>query len=199
MGEDPRSARVREAIGPWRAVAAHSAYAQGGAAAVDAVPGGKAWREELERLAAEDEYHLLAFEGHVTHLLERDRHLLTHIDAKTMVGDRDRITGHLARLVGAGYREVIYTPSGPDVPRELPNLRSRAPAAVASEAGSAATRRSGTGPVSESSDLRLGAVRAWLEDDDGGLARAPRSVGVEVPVDVAQRDHSRSRSVPSAR
>jgi 5,10-methylenetetrahydromethanopterin reductase len=118
-GEDPRSSRVREAIGPWRVVDWHSAYAQGGAEAVDAMPGGRAWREELEALAEEGERHLLAFEGHVTHLPARDRRLLEHIDIETAVGDRDRIRQHVSRLGRAGFREIIYTPSGPDVPREL--------------------------------------------------------------------------------
>src|ERR1700750_2423617 len=35
-GEDPRSDRVREAIGPWQVVRWHTAYAVGGPAAVDA-------------------------------------------------------------------------------------------------------------------------------------------------------------------
>lgn len=118
-GEDPGSDRVREAIGPWRVVGWHNAYAKGGAEAVDALPGGRAWREALEALALEDERHLLTFEGHVTHLPDRDRGLLEHIDLKNTVGDVARIGRQLERLAGAGYREVIYTPTGPDVPREL--------------------------------------------------------------------------------
>lgn len=118
-GEDPGSTRLREAIGPWRVVGWHTAYAQGGAAAVDIMPGGQAWRTELEALAPEDERHLLAFEGHVTHLAERDTPLLEHIDVKTMVGDVDSIRRKLDRLAEAGFCEVMYTPSGPDVGREL--------------------------------------------------------------------------------
>jgi 5,10-methylenetetrahydromethanopterin reductase len=118
-GEDPGSPRVRDAIGPWRVVGAHTAYAQGGAAAVDSLPGGAAWRAELEALAPEDERHLLTFEGHVTHLRERDRHLLEHIDVRTMVGEPARIAGQMVRLADAGFAEVIYTPTGPDVAREL--------------------------------------------------------------------------------
>ncbi|WP_218902083.1 hypothetical protein [Streptomyces sp. OV198] len=38
--EDRDSDRVREAIGPWRVVDWHNAYAKGGAEAVDALPGG---------------------------------------------------------------------------------------------------------------------------------------------------------------
>lgn len=118
-GEDPGSRRVREAIGPWRVVDWHNAYAAGGAAAVDAMPGGLAWREALEALAPEGERHLSTFEGHVTHLPDRDRPLLEHIDVKTMVGDADRVGRQLSRLAGSGFQEIIYTPTGPDVAREL--------------------------------------------------------------------------------
>jgi 5,10-methylenetetrahydromethanopterin reductase len=117
--EDPYSERVKEAIGPWRVVDWHNAYAAGGAPAVDAMPGGQAWRESLEGLAPAGERHLLTFEGHVTHLPDRDRLLLEHIDVKTMVGEPDRIARSLARFDDAGFREIIYTPTGPDVRREL--------------------------------------------------------------------------------
>jgi 5,10-methylenetetrahydromethanopterin reductase len=118
-GEDAASSRVREAIGPWRVTGWHNAYATGGAAAVDALPGGQAWRESLEQLSEEGERHLLTFEGHVTHLTERDRGLLEHIDTRTMVGDQARIRRQLSHLADLGFQEVIYTPSGPDVAREL--------------------------------------------------------------------------------
>jgi 5,10-methylenetetrahydromethanopterin reductase len=118
-GEEPDASRVREAIGPWRVVDWHNAYAKGRAEAVDALPGGRAWREALEALAPEDERHTLIYEGHVTHLPDRDRLLLDHIDTKAMVGDAARISRQLDRLGQAGFREVIYTPTGPDVPREL--------------------------------------------------------------------------------
>jgi 5,10-methylenetetrahydromethanopterin reductase len=118
-GEDAGSARVKEAIGPWRVVGWHNAYAASGAEAVEAMPGGRAWREALETLAPQHERHLLAFEGHVTHLTDRDRQLLEHIDLKTMVSDEAGIRRQLARLADAGFREIIYTPSGPDVSREL--------------------------------------------------------------------------------
>jgi 5,10-methylenetetrahydromethanopterin reductase len=118
-GEDPGSDRVREAIGPWRVGDWHNAYAKGGAEAVDALSGGQDWREALEALAPEEERHLLTFEGHVTHLPERDRELLGHIDLRTMVGDAARTGRSLTRLAEIGLHEVIYTPSGPDVAREL--------------------------------------------------------------------------------
>jgi 5,10-methylenetetrahydromethanopterin reductase len=130
LDEEAGSSRVREAIGPWRVVDWHNAYAKGGAAAVDALPGGADWREALEALAPDGERHLLTFEGHFTHLSERDRQLLEHIDVRTMVGDADRIRRALSRLGGIGFHEVIYTPTGPDVAREL-----RAFASVRAEPG----------------------------------------------------------------
>lgn len=118
-GEDPGSTRVREAIGPWRVVDWHDAYARGGAAAVDAMPGGRAWREELEAVAPAGERHMSIFEGHVTHLPDRDRELLEHINVKAMVGDEARIAQQISRMAGFGFQEIIYTPTGPDVSREL--------------------------------------------------------------------------------
>lgn len=128
-GEDPGSDRVRDAIGPWWVVGHHMAHARGGAAAVDAMPGGARWRAELESLEPEDRRHLRVFEGHVTHLSARDGLLLEQFglaeDAGrgaargAVVGDQDMVRGHLERLARAGFAEVIYTPSGPDVAREL--------------------------------------------------------------------------------
>jgi 5,10-methylenetetrahydromethanopterin reductase len=118
-GEDPASPRVREAIGPWRVVRWHTAYAVRGPDAVDSMPGGAQWRAALEALAPEDQRHLLTFEGHVTHLPDRDVSLLPHIDAGTMVGDAATIRAGLQHLAGEGFAEVLYTPAGPDVAREL--------------------------------------------------------------------------------
>jgi 5,10-methylenetetrahydromethanopterin reductase len=118
-GESRDSDRVREAVGPWRVVDWHETYARKGAEGVDAKPGGAVWREQLESLAPDGEGQLLAFEGHVTHLTPRDHTLLGHIDTKTMVADAAGIARRLTRLDEFGFREVIYTPTGPDVPREL--------------------------------------------------------------------------------
>jgi len=98
-GEEPTSDRVRNAI--------------------DAVPRGSAWRTDLDALEPEGRRHLLAFEGHVTQLTDRDRHLAEHIDARAFVGDPEGIAAGVAKLAGYGYGEVIYTPTGPDVAREL--------------------------------------------------------------------------------
>jgi 5,10-methylenetetrahydromethanopterin reductase len=119
-GEVANSPRVREAVGPWQVVGYHEAYAIAGADAVDAMPGGRQWRETLEALAPAGERHLLTHEGHVTHLSERDYPLLDHAHGPLVtIGDPDTIKAHLARLGERGVHEVIYTPSGPDLAREL--------------------------------------------------------------------------------
>jgi 5,10-methylenetetrahydromethanopterin reductase len=126
-GENPRSTRVLKAVGPWGVTPWHTAYHYGGAAAVDALPGGTTWRASVEALAPEEERHLLTFEGHVTHLSERDLPLLAHLDVEgrtsnvlmMKVGDSAAMKQAVARLAEAGHQEVMYNPSGPDVAREL--------------------------------------------------------------------------------
>jgi 5,10-methylenetetrahydromethanopterin reductase len=110
---------VRQAVGPWRVVGWHTAYAVRGPDAVRAMPGGGAWVDAIEKSAAPAERHLLTFEGHVTHLTDRDLDLLDHMDVQTMVGEADAVGRAVADLAGAGFAEAIYTPAGPDVPREL--------------------------------------------------------------------------------
>ena len=122
-GENPDSPRVLEAVGPWRAVSWHAAYAHGGAAAIDAFTGGREWRTELEALAPEDNRHLLTFDGHATHLSPRDRYVLQTAASGPMgneiIGDPQLVRKRLEQLATAGFREVMYNPSGPDVAREL--------------------------------------------------------------------------------
>jgi 5,10-methylenetetrahydromethanopterin reductase len=126
-GEDRDSVRVREAVGPWKVVTYHEAYAIAGAAAVDRLPGGRDWREALEALAPEGERHLLTHEGHVTHLTDRDHRLLDHApDGLATIGTPDEIASRIAELGRQSVQEVIYTPSGRDVARELRTFYSAA-------------------------------------------------------------------------
>jgi 5,10-methylenetetrahydromethanopterin reductase len=111
----------------------HTAYATRGAAAVDAMPGGADWRRALEDLEPEGRRHLLCFEGHVTHLPERDVGLLDHIDVETMVGEAHEIRSELERLEAARFAEIMYTPTGPDVARELRTFAEAAKSLVMAE------------------------------------------------------------------
>ena len=119
-GEDRRSDRVRKAAGPWQVVSYHEAYSVVGPEAVDAMPGGRAWRDALEDLAPEGERHLFTHQGHVTHLTERDHVLLDEApDGMAVIGSAEEIGARVALLAEHGVQEVIYTPSGPEVAREL--------------------------------------------------------------------------------
>src|ERR1700756_2023815 len=70
-GEDLTSPRVIDAAGPAAVVLYHSTYERGGATAVDALPGGQAWREAIEAYP-ETERHLVIHEGHLIKANPRD-------------------------------------------------------------------------------------------------------------------------------
>lgn len=124
-GEERDSPRVGKAVGPWKVVTYHETYAIAGPDAVDALPGGREWREALEYLAPEGQRHLLTHQGHVTHLTERDRQLLSDApDGLATIGTPDEIAARVAELDQQGVNEVIYTPSGGDVARELKSFYS---------------------------------------------------------------------------
>lgn len=128
-GESLESPRVREALGPGIALIYHSFYESMGAA-VDQLPGGAAWRTAAER-EPERTRHLHIHEGHLVAVPERERALLDpRVGAMTFSGTADALSQRMAALGAAGVRELVYSPAGPDVPREL-----RAMAQVARAAG----------------------------------------------------------------
>jgi 5,10-methylenetetrahydromethanopterin reductase len=119
-GEDRDSERVREAVGPWKAVTYHETYAIFGPEAVDELPGGRRWREALESLAPQGERHLISHQGHVTDLTDRDNRLLDDApDGLATIGTPNEIASRVSDLGRRGIKEVIYTPSGSDIAREL--------------------------------------------------------------------------------
>jgi 5,10-methylenetetrahydromethanopterin reductase len=62
---------------------------------------------------------------------EREKALLDPgVGAMTFSGTAAELQARMAALAAAGVRELVYSPAGPDIPREL-----RAMAGVASEAG----------------------------------------------------------------
>ncbi len=69
-GEAPDSARAIAAVQTSVAVAYHVFYERGGAAAVDALPNGRRWREGIEA-EPEDIRHLVI---HASHQIERNHH-----------------------------------------------------------------------------------------------------------------------------
>lgn len=120
-GEDLTSGRVLEAIGPWTAVIYHGAW-QSNRDAVLNLPNGKTWRDTVDAMRPEGERHLAAHEGHVTDLTDRDRAALTGsgmLGAIGWVGDAAQIRARADAALAAGATEIMYTPAGPDIAREL--------------------------------------------------------------------------------
>jgi 5,10-methylenetetrahydromethanopterin reductase len=126
-GEGPTGERVLAAAGPALAVAYHAVYERGGADAVDAFPGGRTWREAVERVPPERR-HLAIHDGHLVAVTDRDRPaveegapLLTSLSFTGTAAElRDRLDG----LAAAGVTELAYQPAGPDIPGELERMRA---------------------------------------------------------------------------
>jgi 5,10-methylenetetrahydromethanopterin reductase len=117
-GETPASPSAFEALAPALAVVYHGSY-EAGADGVDALPGGKGWREEIERFPAE-ERHLAIHEDHMVRATERDRrHLSPALAAATWTGSREELAARFAELAKGGATELVYAPHGPDLAREL--------------------------------------------------------------------------------
>jgi len=121
-GEDETSERVREAAGPWFVTGYHAMY-EWAPAALDGMPGGSEWRAGVEAARPEGERHLAVHEGHVVTVTERDRPVLDAAGPAILgsgwTGDRAAVRSRLAQAEERGATEVIYTPAGPDIPREL--------------------------------------------------------------------------------
>ena len=120
-GEDLTSPRVLEAVGPWTAVMYHGAW-QMNPGAVTNLPNGAGWLAEIEAMRPEGERHLAAHAGHVTELTARDRVALTDnplLGAMGWVGSRAQIRERADAALAGGSTEIMYTPAGPDIAREL--------------------------------------------------------------------------------
>jgi len=126
-GETLESPRVLDAIGPAIAVIYHGAYQAGGAEAVDQLPGGAAWRAEVEQFP-EASRHVYVHEGHIWELTDRDRrHLHPALGATTFTGTPDELRERAAAYAAQGISELVYAPMGPDVPGELRAMREALP------------------------------------------------------------------------
>jgi 5,10-methylenetetrahydromethanopterin reductase len=121
-GEQLTSARVADAAGPAAVVMYHAAYERGGAAAVDALPGGRAWREAIEAYP-EDERHFAIHDGHLVKANPRDEphvaELLPLASAMGLTGTAEQVSERVAGFGALGVTELVYQPAGSDIPREL--------------------------------------------------------------------------------
>lgn len=117
-GESFETPRVFDALAPGIALVYHATYEAAGAA-VDQLPGGRAWRAAVERIP-ESERHLHIHEGHCVAVPERERSLLDPaVGAMTLSGDGRELNQRFAELERAGVTELVYSPAGPDIPGEL--------------------------------------------------------------------------------
>jgi 5,10-methylenetetrahydromethanopterin reductase len=121
-GEQLSSARVLDAAAPAAVVMYHAAYERGGAAVVDALPGGRGWREAVEAYP-ETERHLAIHEGHQVKANPRDEphaaDLIPLASAAALVGTAQQVSERVAGLGALGVTELVYQPAGSDIEREL--------------------------------------------------------------------------------
>ena len=118
-GEDPGSERAFAAAGPGLTVVFHGMY-ENDPAIVDSLPNGPAWRAELEQVPA-DVRHLATHADHLVSVTERDRSVLDGdlLKAFTWTGTAQEIKARVDAGEASGITELLYSPMGPDIPREL--------------------------------------------------------------------------------
>lgn len=121
------SPRVIDAAGPGAAVVFHGLY-EAGPELLDGFEGGPAWRDAIETFP-ERERHLHTHEGHFVTMSDRDRAAVTSdlIAATTWTGTRAQLRDRLDGVAADGVSELIYTPMGSDIRRELEAFRSLFP------------------------------------------------------------------------
>jgi len=123
-GESPTDPRVADAAGPWEVLGYHGAWHLAGEEVVPMLPGGAEWLERVVADRPSAERHLSVHEGHCSHVNERDRPLLaakgTAEDPWSgWVGADADIAARIAAAGEAGSTEILYTPAGPDLEREM--------------------------------------------------------------------------------
>lgn len=138
-GESPESDRVWEAAGAGAALAYHALYEYQGGAAVDKLPGGAEWRAQIEAIPAERR-HLEIHRHHGHSANERDTEFIPRSMATVLsvVGTSEEVHARLVGLREAGMTEVMFNPSGPDIPHELDKFAEVAMSLQDADAGSGA-------------------------------------------------------------
>jgi 5,10-methylenetetrahydromethanopterin reductase len=107
----------------------HAMYERGGAAAVDALPGGQSWREAIEAYPT-DERHLAIHAGHLVQANPSDEPhvagLVPMASSMALTGPAEQIAGKIAGLAALEVTEIVYQPAGSDIERELSAFASAA-------------------------------------------------------------------------
>lgn len=121
-GESVTSDRARDAYGSQLAAAYHIVFERMGSDAVDALPGGRQWRESVGDIPTELQ-HLAIHEGHLVTPNERDAVIVREGSANApnlmWVDDAPKLRKKVDELVDLGVTEVVFQPGGSDIAREL--------------------------------------------------------------------------------
>jgi 5,10-methylenetetrahydromethanopterin reductase len=120
-GERLDSPRVRAAAGPGIALAYHATYEFGGD--VTQLPAGQVWLDLVDQ-TPEQERHLAVHDQHLAGLNQADEGAWAAgswaaIPTTTLTGSAAQLTERLAVIAEQGITEIVYQPTGPDIPREL--------------------------------------------------------------------------------
>lgn len=129
-GESAGSARARAAIGPWYVVGYHGFW-EAMPDGVAMMPGGAEWLADVEATRPVGERHLTVHEGHVTEVVGRDVAVLDLADEATLsgvgwTGTAAQLRDRIDHARSSGVTEILYTPAGPDVAREMRAFASAA-------------------------------------------------------------------------
>ena len=124
-GENATDERVLQAAGHAMALVYHAVYEHQGPDAVDAFPGGKAWRASVEAIEPERR-HLATHENHLVSMTDRDREALREGAPALMpllfCGAPAELRDRIAGMEASGVTEFAYQPAGPDIPGELERM-----------------------------------------------------------------------------
>jgi 5,10-methylenetetrahydromethanopterin reductase len=131
-GEPRDSPRVQAAAGPGNALAYHAAYEFGGD--VTALPAGDVWLDTINRTPAEDR-HFAVHDQHLIALNRADAAAWAAgswqaIPRTTLTGTAREIGRRVRDIAAQGITEIIYQPTGPDIPAELEAFRNAARSAT---------------------------------------------------------------------
>jgi 5,10-methylenetetrahydromethanopterin reductase len=120
-GEDHDSPRVIDAVGPQYATGIHALW-QWSPDLIKEVPGGPQWLGSLEQVRP-DQRHLAVHEGHLVTVTRRDEVLVreakTRLTGHAWTGTAEAIRHRAQETADLGVTELLYNPSGTDIPGEL--------------------------------------------------------------------------------